>query len=450
MKRTIAAAFAAVLLPALAATAAVDVYFLRHGETTWNREKMLQGSIAHPDLTEEGVRMAKDTAKGIAAAGISFGKIYTSPYRRARHTAEIVAAAGVGPSPVDDDRLREMCFGVYEGKRYEKGMYADDNLRCFFEDPDRYVPRGEGAETAGQVRARLRDFLENEIRPLDGKVPRVLCVAHSLVLRALVREVAGNDAPASATKTLQRNCCVHVVRYENGRFSLAETGRVFYDPKDYEPAVETNRVEVSFARGRWNPDDFVNVKALRNAGVCPFDQKDDCIVNHCPDISGEQVFRTCQDSVYAALVHKSLFAVGEKISSNMMFDYRMAPIIVIADGLGKDEKTGYPEFRGHWEVCLYDQGVNVWRHFVEDGKQKWYKAASLRLPEREYFKANVKHDLQVSVTRNKRGRKEMLVAVGGYTLTYVDDELPDVFQAGVIACEGRNFFYDFRAERLKK
>ena len=31
--------------------------------------------------------------------------------------------------------------------------------------------------------------------------------------------------------------------------------------------------------------------------------------------------------------------MGEKISSNMMFDYRMAPIIVMADGLGKDETS---------------------------------------------------------------------------------------------------------------
>ena len=250
MKAMAMAACAAVLMQALAAAAAVDVYFLRHGETTWNREKILQGSISHPDLTEKGVRMAEDTAKGMAAAGISFGRIYTSPYRRARHTAEILASADVGPKPVDDARLREMCFGVYEGKHYEKGRYADDNLRCFFEEPDRYVPRGEGAETTEQVRERLRDFLEKEIRPLDGKVARVLCVAHSLVLRALVREVAGGSAPASATKTLQRNCCVHVVRYDNGRFSLVETGRVFYEPKDYEPAVKTNRVEVSFACGR--------------------------------------------------------------------------------------------------------------------------------------------------------------------------------------------------------
>lgn len=227
-RKTILLAAAAALAHALTACAAVDIYFLRHGETTWNRAKILQGSISHPDLTDKGVTMAKDTAKGMEAAGLRFGRIYTSPYRRARHTAEIIAESGIGPAPIDDARLREMCFGKYEGMSYTKGKYADDNLRCFFEEPDKYVPQGEGAETTAQVRARLRDFLENEVRPLDGKVSSVLCVAHSLVLRALVRELAGDNAPAEATKALQRNCCVHKVRYEDGRFTLVETGRIFY------------------------------------------------------------------------------------------------------------------------------------------------------------------------------------------------------------------------------
>ena len=223
-----AAAFAC-----MGAGAAVDVYFLRHGETTWNREGKLQGSVSHTDLTADGVRMAEETAKGLAAAGLTFGRIYTSPYRRAAHTAEIIAGKG-GPAPVPDGRLREMCFGVYEGAKYVKGKYPDDNLRMLFEDPERYEPRGKGAETFAEVGARLRSFLENEIRPLDGKVDRVLCVAHSLVLKALVRELAGEGAPAQAKKAIQSNCCVHHVRYEGGKFALKETGRIFYSPEKFK------------------------------------------------------------------------------------------------------------------------------------------------------------------------------------------------------------------------
>ena len=218
----------------LGADAAVEVYFLRHGETTWNRAKILQGSIPYTDLTRRGEQMAEATARGMAAAGIAFDRIYTSPYRRARHTAEIIARTNGLPAPADEPRIREMCFGKYEGRRYKKGMYADDNMRSFFEEPDRYVPQGEGAETFAQVGARLRDFLENEVKPLDGKVKRVLCVAHSLVLKTVIREFAGDAAPADAKKTLQRNCCVHVLRYDGGKFSIVETGRIFYSPEDFD------------------------------------------------------------------------------------------------------------------------------------------------------------------------------------------------------------------------
>ena len=218
----------------LGADAAVEVYFLRHGETTWNRAKILQGSISYTDLTRRGEQMAEATARGMAEAGLSFGRIYTSPYRRARHTAEIIARTNGLPNPMDEPRIREMCFGKYEGRRYKPGMYADDNMRCFFEEPDRYVPQGEGAETFAQVGARLRDFLENEVKPLDGKVERVLCVAHSLVLKSVIREFAGDAAPADAKKPLQRNCCVHVLRYDSGKFSIVETGRIFYRPEQFD------------------------------------------------------------------------------------------------------------------------------------------------------------------------------------------------------------------------
>lgn len=163
-------ALCALALFAPQANAAIDVYFLRHGETPWNRAKILQGSISHVDLTDNGVRMAEETAKGLSAAGLLFGRIYTSPYLRARHTAEILSAGGAGPAPVVDSRLREMCFGRYEGMRYGSGAYPDDNLRFFFEEPEKYRPQGDGAETFDMVCERLRDFLENEIRPLDGKV----------------------------------------------------------------------------------------------------------------------------------------------------------------------------------------------------------------------------------------------------------------------------------------
>ena len=216
---------------------ALEVHFLRHGETAWNRAKVLQGSIPYTELTARGVRMAEETARGMAAAGIRYDKIYVSHLRRAYRTAEIVAKAQ-GMKPVVDTRLREMGMGKYEGMRYVKGEYPDENLRNFFEGTGPYVPTGVGAETMDDVAVRLKAFLDEVVRPLEGKADKVLCVAHSFVLKTLVREFAGDGASEAAKNPIQRNCCVHVLECKNGRFSVKETGRIYYDAKDFEVQPE--------------------------------------------------------------------------------------------------------------------------------------------------------------------------------------------------------------------
>ena len=181
----------------------LDIYFLRHGETTWNRAGILQGSIAYTDLTERGVRMAEETASGLAAAGIRFDRIYSSPYLRAFHTAEIIAGTNC-PAPVADARLREMCFGKYEGVRY-KDAWPDDNLRLFFEDPERYVPAGDGAESFRDVGSRLRDFLEDELvwqLVREQILPGIRVFLQQQIRRNKDAIIAGLDLPGHIRKSI--------------------------------------------------------------------------------------------------------------------------------------------------------------------------------------------------------------------------------------------------------
>ena len=231
--KTLAAAFVVVLDLAVVWTASADVevWLMRHGETAWNRAKILQGTIDSPALTPRGVAMAEATAEGLKAAGIAFDRTYSSPLTRARQTARIVA----GAEPRTDARLGEMCFGRYEGVRYGKDAWPDQNLRFLFEDPARYVPQGEGAETFDQVGARLKHFLEKEIAPLDGKAGRVLCVSHSQALVALLRTMFLKAD--SKAKELVRNCSMIVLAYADGRFTLKEKDRVLYDPAAFGRAM---------------------------------------------------------------------------------------------------------------------------------------------------------------------------------------------------------------------
>ena len=204
-------------------------------------------------------------------------------------------------------------------------------------------------------------------------------------------------------------------------------------------------VDVSFARGKWNQDDFEYVKSWRFPHCSRFEQTDDGIVNMlAPEMTPEDVFKKCSSSSYVAMLHRGRFTVGSTVSSTMLWDYRMAPIIVVAPDVGVSP-GGVPELRDHWEVCLYDLGINVWYHYFEDGKQKWYKAADYLAPKDRPFKANERHELIVK-TEVMKGHRRMVVTCGDVTFAYVDDRLPERFRAGIIGCEGRNWFYDFKVK----
>ena len=228
---------AIIALVGVLSVSALEVHFLQHGETTWDRATVVQGSVPYVRLTLQGVRMAEETAEGMKSANVRYDRIYASDLLRAQRTAEIVAGVQ-GVKVIADARLRDMGMGKYEGVRYAKGDYPDDNLKNFAEGTGPYVPTGSGAESMDDVASRLKSFLGEVVRPLDGKADKILCVTHPQVLKALAREFAGGNASEAAKNPVQRNCCVHVLDCKDGRFTVKETGRIYYDAKSFETLQE--------------------------------------------------------------------------------------------------------------------------------------------------------------------------------------------------------------------
>ena len=64
----------------------MEVYLLRHGIA---HDDSPTGKDADRPLTEEGRRKLRDVMKAIANAGVKPDAIVSSPYLRARQTAEI-------------------------------------------------------------------------------------------------------------------------------------------------------------------------------------------------------------------------------------------------------------------------------------------------------------------------------------------------------------------------
>lgn len=147
---------------------AVPFWFLRHGETDWNAQNLSQGSTDIP-LNKVGLAQARRAARTLEGSGIA--TVVSSPLGRARVTAEIAAEAlGLTIAAFDDD-LREVNFGVQEGK--PMGDWYDDWIA------GTYTP--EGAEPFPVLLARVVAAVNRAIaRPAP-----VLVVGHGAVFRAL-------------------------------------------------------------------------------------------------------------------------------------------------------------------------------------------------------------------------------------------------------------------------
>lgn len=202
---------------------------MRHGETRWNEEGRLQGSVDIP-LNDYGIELAEKTRDGLKRDGISFDKVFTSPYSRAKQTAQIVAGQIRVPI-TEDDRLREVCFGAYEGVKISD-IYSDPAYAGFaeyFRNPPAYEREGT-AESYEEVFARASAFLQEEILPLEGKYENVLVVCHGAIVRAILSLI--RELPLEKYWTIsQPNCCVNVVALEERKLTMVEEGRLYYEQK---------------------------------------------------------------------------------------------------------------------------------------------------------------------------------------------------------------------------
>ena len=158
----------------------MKIWFVRHGETEWNRTKRYQGHSDIP-LNENGRRQAQETASLLAKETLS--AIYASDLKRAVETAEAIAQTHelrVQQKP----ELRELHFGLWEGLRYEQIMekWADE-LSLMYEDPERgRAPEGEGfsdlAKRAWPALQALREAHQEE--------DAIAVVAHGGTIRVLL------------------------------------------------------------------------------------------------------------------------------------------------------------------------------------------------------------------------------------------------------------------------
>ncbi|OGO87394.1 MAG: hypothetical protein A2Y24_01420 [Clostridiales bacterium GWE2_32_10] len=150
----------------------MKLYFVRHGQTEWNVEKRIQGSVDQP-LNEKGESQARELAEKIK--DIKIDKIISSPLKRAYRTAEIINEK-FNLDIETDTRLAERNYGVNEGEYTKDFAYND------FWSYTKHVSVEE-AEEIEEFFQRVNEFL-SELKN-KNEYENILLVAHNGVGRAI-------------------------------------------------------------------------------------------------------------------------------------------------------------------------------------------------------------------------------------------------------------------------
>jgi len=151
----------------------VELWLVRHGETTYNASRRIAG-WCDPPLTELGRRQA--AAVRTKLDGTDFASVWSSDLRRAVETSRLAWGRAV-----PDRRIRECNFGIYEGLRFEEVDAAD--ARVFLGFRDFAMPDGDSHES---FLRRIAGFV-NELPP-----GRHLLFVHGGVIRILTQDLGGD------------------------------------------------------------------------------------------------------------------------------------------------------------------------------------------------------------------------------------------------------------------
>lgn len=156
-------------------------YFLRHGETDWNSQQLMQGWTDIP-LNDNGIAQAGKAAALIAEHPIDL--VVSSSLSRAHRTAEIVNDALKKPLLLDE-RLKERSWGIFEGKH----VSAFDQWRANVKHDAAKEETGYPVPPEGEPYPAFKDRCIGTLAHyLDTHANQnILFVAHGGVFRTLLR-----------------------------------------------------------------------------------------------------------------------------------------------------------------------------------------------------------------------------------------------------------------------
>ncbi len=188
------------------------IYFVRHGETDFNKQRIIQGGGVDSSLNETGKQQALELFK--AYNHLDFQVVFTSLLKRTHQTMHHFLETGIPHFSYGE--LDEMNWGIHEGQKAAPWMrdnYLEMTGAWKKGDYSARIPEGESAAELG---TRTRAFLDI-IKERDET--RILVCSHGRTLRAISSQLSG--LPLSTMERFSHsNTGVTTAKFINGVFNI--------------------------------------------------------------------------------------------------------------------------------------------------------------------------------------------------------------------------------------
>jgi broad specificity phosphatase PhoE len=207
----------------------MNLYIVRHGESTWNRANKIQGH-SNPGLSRLGRQQARLLARRFKK--IRIDKIYTSPLFRASQTAEIIGKT-LKRKVVRDAQLKEVKLGSWEGRTPDEinRLYKNRYNKWLRLGPTKV--RIQGAEGISVFRSRAVAAFDNIIE--KNKKGDIMVVTHGGVISAFLAHLLEADFDKLILRLHLPNTCVTTVSFRDRRrpslIHIADTLHLSSSPK---------------------------------------------------------------------------------------------------------------------------------------------------------------------------------------------------------------------------
>lgn len=190
---------------------------------------------------------------------------------------------------------------------------------------------------------------------------------------------------------------------------------------------------ICFANEDWK-------EALVQAYSFRFTEKPD--FRQCPDHITTSVnpgHREGFDNI--SLLTRETYGAGVKAKLKCAFDGLGCPEIIIVENMEHCD-DGAVRYGACFEVVLWKNGVNVWRHYMDEADHRcyWHKRLGLAM---QVAEKDI-HELEVEVIENY-----IVFSVDGVGVKLRAEDIPEKFHMGITACEGIVRLYDFEIEQGK-